>query len=127
MANTKQISAEEKVKILRKHLDEDVPVSDLADMYGINPTLIYTWKKQLFEGASILFEKKSTKQERESAADKQKIEHLEQMLSGRETLITELATELVDLKKNSLGNGQKEKGGTGNKERNRSIYRKNSK
>ncbi len=38
----------EKVAILRRHLIDRVPVSDLCDEYQLSPTLFYLWQKQFF-------------------------------------------------------------------------------
>ena len=35
----------------------DKTVSELASLYGVHPTLIHTWKKQLVENAEELFQK----------------------------------------------------------------------
>ena len=40
---------EQKVSILREHLIERTPVSDLCDKHGIHPTLFYQWQKTFFE------------------------------------------------------------------------------
>jgi len=45
----KSYTPEEKVAILKRHLVEKVPVSDLCDELGLNPTVFYVWQKQLFE------------------------------------------------------------------------------
>ena len=42
--------------ILRLHLLEHTPVSDLCDQYGIHPTMFYRWQKEFFENASAAFE-----------------------------------------------------------------------
>ncbi|MFZ5830533.1 MAG: transposase, partial [Planctomycetota bacterium] len=34
----------EKVAILKRHLLEKVPVSDLCDELGLNPTVFYGWQ-----------------------------------------------------------------------------------
>src|SRR4051812_46033891 len=39
----------EKVAILRRHLIDHVPVSDLCDEHQLSPTLFYHWQKQFFE------------------------------------------------------------------------------
>ncbi len=45
MANTrKKYTAEEKVRILRLHLVEKRPVSDLCDELGLNPNVFYRWQ-----------------------------------------------------------------------------------
>jgi transposase len=38
----------EKVAILRRHLIDRVPVSDLCDEHQLSPTLFYLWQKVSF-------------------------------------------------------------------------------
>jgi transposase-like protein len=45
----KHYIAEEKVAILRRHLLEKVPVSDLCEELGLQPTVFYRWQKEFFE------------------------------------------------------------------------------
>jgi transposase-like protein len=45
----RQFSPEKRATILRRHLVDKVAVSDLCDEHGIQPSLFYTWQKQLFE------------------------------------------------------------------------------
>ncbi len=51
----KQYSPEEKVSILRRHLLDGVPVSDLCDAHGIHPTMFYKWQKVFFEQGASAF------------------------------------------------------------------------
>ncbi|MFQ5604768.1 MAG: transposase [bacterium] len=53
MSKRSRHSAEKKVRILREHLENQVPVSELCQRYGIHPNLFYKWKKDLFERASV--------------------------------------------------------------------------
>ena len=39
----KHYTAEEKVAILRRHLLDNVPVSDLCEEHGLQPTVFYRW------------------------------------------------------------------------------------
>ena len=48
----------EKVAILRRHLLDHVPVSDLCDEHQLSPTLFYQWQKQFFENGPAAFERK---------------------------------------------------------------------
>jgi len=110
MTKQKKFSSEEKVSILREHLEDRLAISELSEKHGISPNIIYLWKKQLFENASLLFERKSNKADRETSHDKSKIQELETVLSCRETLISELVSELVDLKKKDNGEALKNNG-----------------
>ena len=51
--NRKHYSPEEKVNILKKHLFEKVPVSDLCDQYGLHTTVFHRW---LNPPAYVLFQ-----------------------------------------------------------------------
>lgn len=49
----KHYTPEEKVAIRRRHLVERVPISDLCDERGLQPTLFYRWQKDLFENGAV--------------------------------------------------------------------------
>ena len=59
----KNYTPAEKVAILRRHLIDRVPVSDLCDEYQLSPTLFYAWQKQFFENGAAAFERKNTSAE----------------------------------------------------------------
>ena len=40
-------STEEKAAIVRRHLADKVPVSDLCDEYKIQPSVFYTWQNRM--------------------------------------------------------------------------------
>jgi transposase len=44
----KHFTPEEKVAILRRHLVDKVPVSELCEELGLRPTVFYRWQKELF-------------------------------------------------------------------------------
>ena len=48
----KHYTAEEKVAILRRHLLDKVPVSDLCEELGLRPTVFYRWQKEFFENGA---------------------------------------------------------------------------
>ena len=55
----KNYTPPEKVAILRRHLIDKVPVSDLCDEYQLQPTLFYAWQKLFFENGAAAFERKN--------------------------------------------------------------------
>ena len=59
MANRRKFSAEQKVAILRQHLLEKVPVSQVCEQHGIQPTQFYQWQKVFFEGGALAFGSRS--------------------------------------------------------------------
>jgi transposase-like protein len=87
----------QKVAIVKRHLVDKVPVSDLCDEYQMHPTQFYQWQKQLFEHGAAAFERKRGKP-RTDARD-QKIARLESKLIDKNEVVAELLQEHVQLKK----------------------------
>ena len=101
MSKRKIFTPDQKVAIVRRHLLEQVPVSDLCDQYGIHATQYYNWQKQLFENAAPAFERrtnKANKRRQEDAAGR-KISQLEEKLQNKNEVISELMEENVKAKK----------------------------
>lgn len=103
MRNTRrQFSAQEKVKILRLHLLEHKPISEICDEHSLNPTVFYRWQKEFFEHGDAAFARGKNgsadkKPEKENARLKAK-------LAYKDEVIAELAADHVRLKK-ELGLG----------------------
>jgi transposase-like protein len=89
----------EKVAILKRHLIDKVPVSDLCDELDLRPTVFYRWQKEFFEKGAAAFERKSPRQ---SKVAERKIDALEEKLAKKNEVLSELMEEHVELKK-SLG------------------------
>lgn len=87
---------EEKVIILKRHLIDKVPVSDICDQYNMQPTVFYRWQKEFFENGSSAFIKQKSSQEKRSA---KRIQALEKKLQTKNEVISELMEEHVKLKK----------------------------
>jgi transposase len=101
MSNRKYLSPEQKVAIVRRHLLEKVPVSDLCDEFDIHATQYYTWQKQLFENAAPAFDRRTNKanQRRQEDAATKRIAKLEEKLVTKNEVISELMEENVRSKK----------------------------
>ena len=54
--NRRHHSPAEKVRILRMHLLEEKPISEICEGEGIHPTLFYQWQKTFFENGTAAFE-----------------------------------------------------------------------
>lgn len=91
-------SAEQKVAILREHLIDRVPISDVCEKHQLQPSVFYYWQKQFFENGTAAFTapKASSSREQQQAA---RIEHLEARIARKDTVIAELSEELVLAKK----------------------------
>lgn len=101
MPKRKTFTPEQKVAIVRRHLVENTPVSDLCDEYGIYPTQYYGWQRQLFERGTIAFERKTNKanERRQENAQARKVEQLEAKIRTKNEVVAELLEEHVQLKK----------------------------
>ena len=93
----KNHTPEEKVAILRRHLVEKVPVSDLCDELDLNPTVFYGWQKQFFENGAAAFQRK--RKNNSATPEARKIEKLEAKLTQKNEVLAELMQEHVELKK----------------------------
>ena len=69
----KQYTPEEKVAILRRHLVEGVPISDLCDELGLQPTVFYRWQKEFFENGAAAFQQRGRTNHQ---AEQERIAHL---------------------------------------------------
>jgi len=101
MSKRKHLSPEQKVAIVRRHLVEKVPISNLCDEFKIHATQIYAWQKQLFESGTLAFERRTNgaNQRRQDAATVKKIADLEARLAKKNEVVAELLEEHVQLKK----------------------------
>ena len=95
----RRFSGVEKMAILREHLIERVPISEVCDRHGIQPTLFYTWQKKLFEGGAAVFEQPRGSTTRGQAAENRKVEALEAKVREKNEVLAELMGEHVALKK----------------------------
>jgi transposase len=97
----KHYTAEEKVAILRRHLLDKVPVSDLCEEYGLQPTVFYRWQKEFFENGASAFQAKE-RPIRQVEEKQKRIEFLEKRVQTKDEVLAELMAEHIALKK-SLG------------------------
>jgi transposase-like protein len=86
---------EEKVAILKRHLVERVPVSDICDKYQLQPTVFYHWQQQFFENGAAAFTQGKDPRRKEA----QRIQQLEEKLLKKHEVLSELMEEHVKLKK----------------------------
>jgi transposase len=101
MAIRKTLTPVEKVAIVREHLLEKVPVSDLCDKHGIGAVSFYQWQKQLFENGAACFQRKANTANvrRQEAVAERKTEELQAKIQQKNEVIAELLQEHVRLKK----------------------------
>ncbi len=99
----KKFSPEEKVRLLRLHLIEKEPVSDICDRYGINPNNFYKWQKLFFENGAAAFAKTDAgRKDGHTKKLERKNAQLQAKLANKDEVIAEIMASHIELKK-SLG------------------------
>jgi len=93
----RHFTPQQKVAIVKAHLVDGVPISDLCDKHQLQPAQFYLWQKQLFENGATAFERK-TKHPGASPQER-KLQALEAKLITKNEVIAELMEECVLLKK----------------------------
>ncbi len=99
MEQRKRFTAEDKVRILREHLDNGVKLSDLSERYNVHPNLLRYWKKSLFEGALETFSGKHKNRNSKNTKEQK----LQSKISKMQEVVTELSSENLELKKKYFG------------------------
>ena len=102
MKERRHFTGQEKVAILRRHLVDQVPISQLCEEHRIHPTLFYGWQKNLFENGAAVFDAPKGRNGRQEEAAAQRIAALQEKLRRKDEVLSELLEEHVALKK-SLG------------------------
>jgi transposase len=95
----RHFSGTDKVAILKQHLVEKTPVSDLCDKHDIYPTQFYAWLKEFFENGHTAFDNGRKSKAVDDGKDR-KIEQLEAKLTRKNEVLSELMEEHTLLKKN---------------------------
>ncbi len=95
----RRFTVEEKAKILKQHLLEKKTLSDLCDENNIHPTMFYRWQKELFNNAALALKNGKDKA---SVSLQKKAQALEEKLTRKNEVLSELMEEHIALKK-SLG------------------------
>ena len=100
----RKFSAEDKATILRHHLVDKKPVSDVCEEYGIQPSVFYGWQRQLMENMASALDGGAGRRQRNGREENlaRKNEALEAKLAKKDNVIAEVTEEFVRLKK-SLG------------------------
>ena len=88
----------EKVAILKRHLIDKVPISDLCDELGLYPNQVYGWLKEFFENGHAAFDN-GRRAKADEGAHQRKIEQLEAKLQRRDSVLAELMEAHTLLKK----------------------------
>jgi len=90
-------SSEFKAKVLRKHLIDKVAVSTVCEEHDLKPSVFYSWQKELFDRCAVVFE--GGKVNSSYTKYQQQIKKLEDKLSQKNEVVSELMQEHIKLKK----------------------------
>ena len=93
----KRWTVEEKAKVVRRYLKDHVGLADLAEETGTSPGLILQWAKQALEGLEQTFSKETHRQRKVLHRE---ILEKEDRIRKLESVVSELSTENLTLKKN---------------------------
>ena len=94
----KHYAAEEKVAVLKRHLLDKVPVSDLCEEPSLKPTVFHRWQKEFFENGAAAFQSQE-RPHRQVEGKQKRIEYLEKKVQTKDEVLAELMAELVAPKK----------------------------
>ena len=89
----RHFSPDDKIKILRLHLLEKVPISEVCQKHQITPTQFYQWQKIFFDHGATAFAKASPR------ASSQAEQKLADKLRHKDEVIAEIMAEFIVLKK----------------------------
>jgi transposase len=95
----RHFSPEQKVALLRLHLLEHKPVSDLCQEHDLPVSLFYLWQKQFFENGTAAFAQSGKRRKTDQDAKDQRIAALEDKLRVKNDVLAALMEEHVLLKK----------------------------
>ena len=95
----RHFSVSQKAQIVRRQLSGKEPVSKLADEFGVQPSQIHTWVKQVLDQAERALERPAGRPPRIEQVKDRKIEHLQAKLVQKNEVIAELMEDHVKLKK----------------------------
>ena len=96
----RHFTTEQKVALLKRHLVDKVPVSDLCNEEELQPSVFYQWQRQVLENLAGAFSTPAaegpSKREKELVAN---TKELEAKLAKKDNVIAEVTEELVATKK----------------------------
>jgi transposase-like protein len=95
----RHFSVSQKAQIARRHVSGKEPVSKLADEFGLQPSQIHTWVKQVLDQAERALERSAGRPPRVERLQAKLVERLQTKLVQKNEVIAELMQEHVQLKK----------------------------
>ena len=94
----RHFTPEQKVALLRLHLLEKKPISDICPEHDLSVNLFYLWQKQLFENGAAAFENTAKRRKAGADATDRTIAALPDKRPRQNEVLSELMEEHVQLK-----------------------------
>ncbi len=93
-------TTEQKVAILKRHMVDKVPVSELCNELGLQPSVFYQWQRQALENLAAALTSPATEgpSKREKTLTSE-VAQLKARLAKKDNVIAEISEEYVQLKK----------------------------
>ncbi len=95
----RHFTPDQKVALLRLHLLEKKPVSDICQEHNLGVTLFYLWQKQFFENGTAAFDRPGKRRKDGADPKDRQIAALQEKLQRKNEVLAELMEEYVQLKK----------------------------
>ena len=95
----RHFTPEQKVALLRLHLLENKPVSDICQENDLAVSRFYDWQKQLFDNGTAAFDNSGKHRKADQDAKDRTIAALQDKLQRKNEVLSELMEEHVQLKK----------------------------
>ena len=92
----RRFTAQQKVAIVRQHLVEKKPLSELCKEHKIDVSTFHRWQKELFENAAAALEPRCR---RTTDAKDREVAFLKQKLQRKHEVLSEIMEEHIRLKK----------------------------
>jgi len=92
----RQFTAQQKVSILREHLLEKKPISEVCAAHELQPSVFYEWQRKFFENGPAAF---SETLDREKQRLQEQVATLQQRLDQKDRVIAAVTEEFVRAKK----------------------------
>jgi transposase len=95
----RHFTPEQKVALLRLHLLEKKPISNICQEHDLSVTLFYLWQKQLFENGTAAFDNAGKRRKGGQDAKDRTSAALRDKRQRKHEVLSELMDEHVQLKK----------------------------
>lgn len=99
----RRLSDQQKLLILKEHLVDKMPISEVCKKHGIHPGQFYYWQKLYFDEGTFDTSKGKSEQLPQLKKANQRIKQLEQKLQRKDQVLAEMMEEHIRLKKNIFG------------------------